>query len=94
MNTHETNMRYVHDALIEGCAILGLQQDIQIVEMKDRGRIMLSYTQKPEYPNFGHAMIRLERWMKERLQTELELQLESTDDRSKRDAKSGRLSQE
>jgi len=74
----------------KGCIRLGLQMSVQVIDIKNDTRLVLSYTQDPTKPNFGHHMIKLERWLRSELGFEVELQLESIEDRNKRVQRSGR----
>lgn len=77
--------------LRSSCIALGLQEDVQLVEIKPGNRLILYYYQDQSKPDFAKNMIKLERHMKETLQVRsLELLLEALEDRNKRDLKSGR----
>lgn len=79
------------NALERGLIHFDLQRDVSLVEVKNETRLVLSVVQNPQYPPFGHAMIKLERWLKTFLDVEdLELQLESKEDRNRRVERSGR----
>lgn len=76
--------------LLQGCKELGLQESVMVTKVLNDTRFVLSYTQAPDKPDFGRAMIKLERWIRARLGFEIELQLESIEDRNKRVERSGR----
>ncbi len=66
------------------CEELGLQTNVEVVEIKNDTRLVLHYTQQTDKPNFGNAMIRLERRLRDKMHFEVELQLEAIEDRNKR----------
>lgn len=80
----EEKIVHAQRRVLEGCKELGLQQDVQVVEIKNDTRFVLSYIQNKEMPDFGRHMIKLERGLRKKLSFEVELQLESIDDRNKR----------
>jgi hypothetical protein len=67
-----------------GARSLGLQEDVQVLEVKNQTRLVLSYKQNLKFPDFGRHMIQLERWIREDMNTPVELQLESMEDRNRR----------
>lgn len=81
----------VQKVLDEGIAMYGLQKNVTVVEVRKDNRITLAYTRDPLFPEFHEHMIKLERYMKIALGTNLYLVLESREDRNKRDAKTERL---
>lgn len=86
-----TNMEFAQDALDRGCDALGIQKSAKVVDIKKGYRWILAHTQDPAMPNFHLCMIKLERWIKAHMNVEyIELQLESLEDRNKRDIRSGR----
>lgn len=78
------DIKTANEALNEGCANFGLQQDVEVIEIKRGTRWVLSYEQSKELPDFGRAMIRLERWLKAKLNCEIELVCETMPDRNRR----------
>ena|SRR3990167_3353415 len=81
----------LQEALRAGCAEYGLQKEVEIIEVKHGSVVILDYTQNKNLPDFGDHMIKLERFMKHCLgATDLELQLESLEDKNRRDIKHGR----
>jgi hypothetical protein len=76
--------------LNEGCAELGLQSDVVITEIKNNTRLVLNYKQDKSKPDFGRNMIKLERWLRAKMQFEVELQLESIEDRNRREERTKR----
>ncbi len=85
-----TNQERAQKALTEACLELGLQHNVQVVELKN-DRWILSYEQDPAKPRFDYAMIKLEKVLREVTRTEVELHLEAIADKNRRDKKSGRL---
>ncbi len=83
-------MRRAQTALTEGCRALGLQVDVLVTEIKSETRLVLSYKQNPDKPDFGRHMIKLERWLREKMGIEVELQLESLEDRNRREERTKR----
>lgn len=66
-----------------------------IVKIANETRWILHYEQDPNKPHFGNHMIKLERHIKARLEgQQIDLQLESSVDKNKRDIKSGRAVKE
>ncbi len=86
-----TNLELGQRALTEACKELGLQPDVQLLEIKQNTRWVLAFEQSPTFPRFDYAMIKLEAVLREITRTEIELMCESEVDRNKRDKKSGRL---
>lgn len=85
------NPRDAKIALEAGCATLGLQMSVEILEIKHGHVLVLDYDQDLKFPNFAHSMIRLERFMKTYMKVqELELQTLSMEDKNKRVKRSGR----
>lgn len=62
----------------------GLQPEVDLVEIRNSTRFVLSYVQKPNFPDFGNAMIKLEFELQKKSGLPIELQLETTEDRNKR----------
>ncbi len=88
--TPEAKVAAAQEILLKGCDKLGLQKTVQVTQIKHDTRFVLTFTQDPTKPNFGHSMIKLERWLRGELKFEVELQLESIEDRNKRVQRSGR----
>ena len=63
---------------------MGLQEDIEVLEIKPGSRIIIKYKQDPKKPSFSNGMIKLEREAKARLLMPIELILEHRDDMNKR----------
>jgi hypothetical protein len=74
----------------EGCVGFGLQTDVVITEIKNDTRLVLNYKQDKTKPDFGRHMIKLERWLREKMHFEVELQLESIEDRNRREERTKR----
>lgn len=68
----------------KGCAHLGLQPDVEVIDIQHNRRWICSYEQDPNYPDFGRGMIKLERWVKGQISRPVELLCEATADRNKR----------
>lgn len=77
-------------ALKAACHELGLQEDVELVEVVNRFRWVLSYTQDKTKPNFADHMIKLERLLHKVLNLPIDLRLAERIDRNKRTEKSGR----
>lgn len=77
-------MKNADDWLKSGCIALGLQLDVEVIEIQRNRRWICSYEQDPKYPDFGRAMIKLERWIKREAKCPVELLCEATADRNKR----------
>lgn len=78
-------------ALTICCRFMGLQEDVQVIEVKDNDRFVLSYEQDPTKPDFGKHMIKLERLMKQALGVVVDLRLESKEDLAKRKKRRERM---
>lgn len=72
------------------CKILGLQEDVEIIDVKDNDRFVLEYEQSPTHPDFGRAMIRVESLMRQTMGIVVDLRLEAKEDRNKRMQRTGR----
>ncbi len=72
------------EILRAGCLDLGLQTDVEVIEIQRNTRWICSYDQDPNKPDFGRAMIRLERHLKAKTMRPIELLCEATADRNKR----------
>jgi hypothetical protein len=68
----------------------GLQVDVLVTEIKNDTRLVLSFKQNPDKPDFGRHMIKLERWLRAQMGFEVELQLESIEDRNRREERTKR----
>lgn len=69
---------------------LGLQEDAQVLAVKDRDRFILSYEQDPTKPDFAKNMIKLETLMRQTMSITVDLRLEPKEDKNKRAARNGR----
>ena len=87
----EDKMKQAQIALTEGCREAALQVDVLVTDIKNETRFVLSYKQNPEKPDFGRHMIKLERWLRTKLGFEVELQLESIEDRNRREERTKRV---
>lgn len=86
----EMKMKLAQAALTSACSALGLQSDVEVLTIKHETVWILTYDQDPNKPHFGNAMIKLERFIKEMLGEQVELQLEPSEDRNKRFQRTGR----
>lgn len=86
----EEKMKHAQMKLTEACREFGVQVDVLVTEIKNDTRLVLSYKQNPEMPNFGHAMIKMERRLRAQMGFEVELQLESIEDRNRREERTKR----
>lgn len=77
-------------AVTNACFYLGLQSDVQVVEVKDNDRFVLSYTQDQAKPDFAMNMIKLERLMRQTMGVVVDLRLETKEDRNNRAKRNGR----
>lgn len=66
------------------CKILGLQEDVELLDIKDKDRFVLSYVQDPSKPDFAKNMIKLERLMRQTIGIAVDLRLEPLKDKNKR----------
>lgn len=66
------------------CDILGLQNNVEVVGVKDNDRFVLSYTQDPTKPDFARNMIKLEKLMRQTLGVVVDLRLSEKADKNKR----------
>lgn len=62
------------------CKYLGLQEDVELLAVKDKDRFLLSYAQDPTKPDFGKAMIKLETMMRTVMGVVVDLRLEAKTD--------------
>ncbi len=72
------------------CELLGLQTDVELIEVKENDRFVLQYEQDPTKPDFGKAMIRLETLMRQTMGVVIDLRLEAKEDKNKRVERTGR----
>lgn len=72
------------------CGVLGLQTDAELVDVKDNDRIVLSYVQSADHPDFARSMIKLETLMRHVMGVAIDLRLESKEDKNKRAGRNGR----
>jgi hypothetical protein len=86
----EAKLKEAQGIFNEGCSALGLQGDVVITEIKNDTRLVLNYKQDKTKPDFGRSMIKLERWLREKMHFEVELQLESIEDRNRREERTKR----
>lgn len=86
----DDRLKQAQMALTEGSRHYALQEDVLVTEIKNDTRFVLSYKQNPEFPDFGRHMIKLERWLREKLGLAVELQLESIEDRNRREERTKR----
>lgn len=88
---YEDQVKKAQAKLIEGCRMMGLQEDVQVVKLLNNTRFVLSYVQDKTKPDFAWAMIKLEKWLREQFHFEVELQLESIEDRNRRVERTKRM---
>lgn len=79
-----SDVGFAEGALASVCATLGLQEDVKIVEVKNKWRWTLEYVQSANHPEFSRNMIKIERLLQERLGRPIDLRLESEEDKNKR----------
>lgn len=70
-------------SLSECCKLLGLQEDVKIIDIKSF-RWVLEYEQSKDHPDFGRNMIKLERMLQLMEKRPIDLRLEAMEDRNKR----------
>jgi hypothetical protein len=71
-------------ALLDACATLNLKSEgVEIVEIRDSTRVIISVAAEDKQ-DFGNLMIQMERILKRTLEPQLELLLESLEDKNKR----------
>lgn len=87
---YEDKLNQARKIFYEGCAAFGLQMDIALTEIKNDTRLVLSYKQDKSKPDFGRTMIKLEHWLRDKMKFEVELQLESIEDRNRREERTKR----
>lgn len=73
-----------------GCMVLGLQEDVELIGVKDNDRFILAYNQDPEKPEFSRNMIKLETLMRQTMGVVVDLRLEAKADKNKRTTRTGR----
>lgn len=83
-------MKRAQIAVTEACREYGLQVDVLVTEIKNNTRFVLSYKQAADKPDFGRHMIKMERWLRMKFGFEVELQLESLEDRNRREDRTKR----
>lgn len=86
----EKKLEVANAHLLEVCKMFALQEDVKVVTILNDTRFVLDYRQSLTHPNFGWAMIKVERELRRMTQMEVELQLESLEDKNKRVQRSGR----
>lgn len=67
------------------CKMLGLQEDVELIDVKENDRFVLFYEQSGTHPDFGMNMIRLETLMRKFLGVVVDLRLEVEPDKNKRE---------
>lgn len=72
------------------CNVLGLQENVELVDVKDNDRFVLHYEQSLSHPDFGRNMIRVETLMRQLMGVVVDLRLEAKEDRNKRKERTGR----
>ena len=73
---------------------MGLQTTgVEIVQIKNDTRLVLSLRQDPKLPSFGNKLIQMERALRNKFGAELEFQVEGVEDRNKRVERSGRTNE-
>ncbi len=72
------------------CKILGLQEDVDLIDVKDNDQFVLSYAQDEKFPDFGRNMIKLEGLMRHTLGVVVDLRLEPKADKNNRMQRTGR----
>ncbi len=87
---YEDKMKQAQIRMTEGCRLMGLQVDVLVTKILNDTRLVLSYKQNPSMPDFGRHMIKLERWLRSQMHMEVELQLESIEDRNRREERTKR----
>ncbi len=87
---YEDQVKKAQSKFIEGLKMLGLQENVLVVKILNHTRFVLSYVQDQTKPNFGYHMIKLEKWLREQFNFEVELQLESIEDRNRREERTKR----
>lgn len=86
-----TNLETSQKNLIDACSQLGLQTSVSLMAILPNGRWVLDFEQDPNFPNFSHGMIKLERKLKEMTGNDnIDLICEGIEDKNKRDVKTGR----
>lgn len=83
-------MKRAQIALTECGREFGLQPDVLVTNVLNDTRFVLSYKQAADKPDFGRHMIKLERKLREKFGFEVELQLESIEDRNRREERTKR----
>ncbi len=72
------------------CRILGLQDDVELIDVITNDRFVLHYEQSSIHPDFGKNMIKLESMMRGTLGVVVDLRLEAKEDKNKRVQRTGR----
>ena len=62
------------------CKLLGLEENVELIDVKENDRFVLQYQQDPNMPDFGKNMIRLETLMRQTLGVVVDLRLEAKSD--------------
>jgi len=66
------------------CKALGLQEDIKVIQVVNRWRWTIEYTQSPDHPDFTQHILRLEKILQATLNRPIDLRLESLSDKNRR----------
>lgn len=72
------------------CKMLGLQEDVELLDVQENDRFVLYYEQDPNFPDFGMKMIQLERLMRNIMGIVVDLRLEPRKDKNNRPTRTGR----
>ena len=87
----EANQKAIAAPILRSCCqILGLQEDVELLEVQEKDRFVLSYEQDPNKPEFHSNMIKLEGLMRQTMGIVIDLRLEPKADRNKRTLRTGR----
>lgn len=80
----ESRRYEIQKTIREACDELGLQNDIWLIDVKNKWRWILEYKQNPDFPNFAKHMIELEALLQGRFSKPIDLRLETEEDKNKR----------
>lgn len=87
----EDRIKAAQKEMIEQAQKMGLQTTgVEIVQIKNDTRLVLSLKQDINFPSFGNKLIQIERALRNKFGVELEFQVEGIEDRNKRVERSGR----
>ncbi len=87
---YEDKVKEAQKIFVQGCTELDLQTDVTVTEIKNDTRLVINYKQDKAKLDFGRHMIKLERWLRAKMNFEVELQLESIEDRNRREERTKR----